>query len=194
MPKHWEPLWSEEYVLDRLWERYKRNLNMNHHAVHWEDCSLCGQAKKRFGSYDQALTALGLSKQLIRRMNIPFSTTPDVVSAIRERKSQGLPLNLQSLKVGPCRDSCLYKGALRLFGSWQVAIEASGMDYSSIKKHPVYSSSHDVAEEIKARYRRGLPLQYSKVERGSESDKSLLRAGIRYFGSWSNAQNVALAK
>jgi hypothetical protein len=187
MPPHWEPLWTEEYVLDRLMERYKRKLSMHHHAIHNHDANLCGHAKKRFGTYDHALERLGLNPELIRRVCVPFHTTESICAAITERRKQGKRLNLHSVKVGASRDSKLYKGALRLFGSWRKAIEATGMDYDTIRQLPIYSEPVDVIEEVQHRQKEGRTLKYSGIERGPEADKTLLRAACRHFGSWGEA-------
>ncbi|MGE3063922.1 MAG: hypothetical protein AB7T10_09875, partial [bacterium] len=68
--------------------------------------------------------------------------------------------------------------AERLFGSWQKAVEYSGIDYDKIRKTEKWSKTR-IIEEIKMRWKRGEPLNASTVKRDYNA---LICAGCKYFG------------
>lgn len=76
----------------------------------------------------------------------------------------------------------LYGAAVRHFGSWKKAIEASGLDYQRVrKKHPLgYWSAQTVIEQIGK-----LQKMHSAFVRKNNAD--LYNAGLRIFGSWEKA-------
>ncbi|MEM7394424.1 MAG: hypothetical protein AAF492_18975, partial [Verrucomicrobiota bacterium] len=129
MPDHWESLWSNEYVLDRLWERHLRGLPMNHAAIYDLEPSLLSQIDRRFGSFEQALERLGLEPDDVRVRKRPscLQSREEVIEAILARRRSELSLNMRSLLVGNEADTALYKRAQRLFGNWRSAVESAGL-------------------------------------------------------------------
>ena len=83
--------------------------------------------------------------------------------------------------------SDVYAAAERLFGSWENAIEACGLNYKDIKKYQTWSKERVIAE-IKAAQAAGTQLgsQYTQ-----NHNKPLYMAAIKRYKSWSNALRKA---
>ncbi|HCE43582.1 MAG TPA: hypothetical protein DET40_08540 [Lentisphaeria bacterium] len=77
----------------------------------------------------------------------------------------------------------VYAAAERMFGSWGSAIEACGLDYSSIRKYRIWSDAA-VLVEIKKVYMEKQPLSSNHVQK---NNKSLYMAAVKRFRSWGAA-------
>ncbi len=75
----------------------------------------------------------------------------------------------------------VHAAAVRIWGSWRDAIEACGLDYSTIRKYRVWSDKQ-VLEEIVELHKLHSPLSSKLVQ---TEHKPLYMAAIRRFGSWS---------
>ena len=87
---------------------------------------------KLFDSWGRAIQAAGLDSAGIVQWAQRFRTKADILRAIRRRKRARLPLQSTKVQKGPERDYGLHKASERLFGGWQKAVEAAGVDYSKI--------------------------------------------------------------
>lgn len=119
-----------------------------------------------------------------------FPTRRAVIAKIQERRELRLPLNYSSLKG---RGSGLLSAAKRLFGSWDKAIEAAGLDPAKIRKKPmkIYTSPELVLAGIRKRAQANLPLNATAVFCGPHSWPSLHARAVRYFGCWDKAIEAA---
>ena len=66
-----------------------------------------------------------------------------------------------------------------MFGSWKDAIEAAGLDYSTIRRYRRWSRDK-VIKTIKEIYAKGKPINSSFVQK---SNKPLYMAAIKRFGN-----------
>lgn len=191
-PPHWEPLWTSEYVLDRLWDRYAKGLPMHSEAVSLHDQRLHKQATIRFGSFDNALRRLGLNPEEIRRVPLPLKTKKEVLDAIARRRRLNLPLAPTRVFFGyKDSDGVLYMGAVRLFGSWRKAIEAAGLDYDATRIKSKYPTPESVAHEIRRRHELGVSVKTSDIQHGEQRDTALYSQGDKFFRSWKKAIKAA---
>lgn len=82
----------------------------------------------------------------------------------------------------------LYGAVVRLFGSWQKAVEAAGFNYADVRiRNPFRKWSRKaIVAEIKRRQKRGLALNAREV---CKDDYALYKAAKRYFGrgGWDKA-------
>src|SRR5438128_542172 len=58
---HWEPIWTPEYVLDRIAELQRQKLPLNYDWMEQHEKALTGHAIRHFGSWDDALRRVGLA-------------------------------------------------------------------------------------------------------------------------------------
>lgn len=84
----------------------------------------------RFGSWGAGLAAAGLDREKHNRRGIDW-TRDRVVAAIAECRAAGAPLNAKAVE----RDwFTLLLYARRLFGSWDAALSAAGLDPATVRK------------------------------------------------------------
>lgn len=189
---HWEPLWSDEYVLDRIVELRRLGFDINCKAA-FDGDRVFAQARKRFGSWDAALQRAGLEPSEIRRQVPPRDwNARRVVSEITRRHREGLPLYAQAVEVGDHRDvELLWKGR-QFFGSWEKAIRAVKIDYEAVRWRPVrkYPTPESVLKEIRRRKKAGEPLSLSRVK-APGGDSNLRHRASEYFGGWRQAVEAA---
>ena len=190
---HWEPLWTPEYVLDRIHELHRCGFDVNFKAIYYRD-TVAEQAPRHFGSWDAALEAIGLQPDRIRLRHIwGFWTPKRILRGILARKKSGVPLSIARMREEPRNGVPLLSAAMLVFGSWQRAIEAAGLDYSTIRlSQPArYPTCRAVIKEIRRRRRAGLPVNISAVESGPHKDCALVGAAQRLLGGWRQAVEKA---
>lgn len=85
----------------------------------------------------------------------------------------------------------LLSAGIRYFGSWQEAIEWSGLDYSQIRKDRPWNKKK-IIRLIQELYQKGEDLSWRYISQES-SYTALAAAAVKkkYFGSWENAIKAA---
>jgi hypothetical protein len=81
----------------------------------------------------------------------------------------------------------VYAAACRLFGSWENAIEACGLDYEKIRKYRQWSKTK-IIDEIKRLHKESEPLNSINVQK---KHKPLYMAAVKRFKSWGKAVKTA---
>lgn len=133
------------------------------------DYRLALAAKRRFGSWNEAVRAAGLVDCLRVRQPARHWTRQDVVEAIKQCEASGRPLTEFAMEC-----PAVVSAARRHFGRWAWAAEASGLK----PKYHAWTRDKIVAE-IRRRQQAGRSL--SSCEKDNER---LVSAAYRYFGSW----------
>lgn len=108
-----------------------------------------------------------------------------VVEAIHERVRVG-----QSLNVGAAQadGKGLSQQARIRFGSWDAALEAAGIDPTTVRRARTWTRD-DVVKEIRARHRAGRPLTFKA---SMAEEPRLVKAAQRLFpASWAKALSAA---
>ena len=115
--------WSDDAVLREIRRRRRLGLPLNAEAVVCDvGQALVHQARKRFGSWDEALREAGLEPDRIRKWQV--WTHERVIAAIRERAKAGKSLRRKDVFA---EDPKLVKAAARKFPySWERAVAAAG--------------------------------------------------------------------
>ena len=158
-----------------------------------------------FGGWGKAATAAGIDRREYHEWNRNspafYRTKEEVIEGIRWRHGEGYQMNARALATGDEMDAPLITSARKLFGNWQNAIEAAGLDYTefvrkkqdySIKKvHKQYPTKEDVIAGIKQRIKEGKKLNVRSMKHGDDRDHPLSRSANDLFGSWDNALKAA---
>lgn len=116
---------------------------------------------------------------------------PEVVTrAIQDRASASKPLNAKAVEV---ENSRLIAAARRLFGNWNSALVAAGVDPASVRPQStrVPRGSWDresIIEQIRRYSANAIPLYAHHIR---SIDNRLVSAAHYYFGSWSKALEAA---
>jgi len=126
---HWEPLWTDEYALDRLAELGHRGVSLHVSSIEEYECGLYLQLCRRFGSYEAALGRIGLKPKDIRLIPCTKEWSEErIVEILRQLQTAGEDL-------APSRvESSLYRAATRVFKGYDKALTAAGMDPSKLYK------------------------------------------------------------
>ena len=114
--------WTADAVLREIRRRHRQGFPLNAKAVVRDvGQALVQQARKRFGSWDEALREAGLEPDRIRKSRV--WTRDRVVAAIRERAKAGMSLRRKDVLA---EDPKLVKAATRKFPhSWECAVAAA---------------------------------------------------------------------
>ena len=162
--------WDHATVLDALRDRQEQGLPLS--TLRHDDAGLYVAAARYFGSWRKALAAIGVHVPPQRRL-----THEQLLAELRAEYEPpgGQPRSLARLKR-------LRSPASSIFGSWESALKAAGLDHHIATRW----SRQRIIACIRDYQREGRPL--TSVWR---SDKPLFRAGIRYFGNWQSALAAA---
>jgi hypothetical protein len=120
---------SKDTVIEALRERSLAGKPMNAGSLQKDSYGLYHAYKVLFGSYDAGMKAAGLKSDRRQRSFPPWSKE-SVVEAVLRRELKGLPLNAGSLKG---THQSLLRAAKKFFGSWDVALEAAGIDPKEVR-------------------------------------------------------------
>jgi hypothetical protein len=170
-------LWTDERVIASIQERYIHG--QPKHIQGLGDIRLANAAKRRFGSWANAVQAAGLTNRVPIAKPLKRWSQGTVVQAIQQAVSDGIRLSDIS-KV----DQGLYNAAKTHFGTWGEALKAAGAQPRRRK----WSKQAIIAE---IRHRRSLG---QTLASGHPSTIALAGAAWRYFGSWSAALAAASAR
>lgn len=186
---HWEPVWSPEYCLDRLREYARREGPLNFTAIAKRDKNLAMKILAYHGSWDRALSKIGLNPLQIRKVRPQRSWSKVAVLAeLKNRRKTRQPLTTAALEKG---DTSLINACRRYFGSFYHALLAAEIQPSEVMMRPgAYGIEHRKALVEEARRVANL--------KGSQRWEAVLRLHQDYenivyacFGNWKSVAEVA---
>ncbi len=183
--------WTRNQVIEEIRKRRNEGKALNGNGVRKDEPSLYKAAIRLFGKYDLAILAAGLKPEMTRIAPPPPAYTREQIAAwITDRNQQGLSVTYKTMKTEYLR---MLKCARRLFGTWQQAVEAAGVDYSATFniRERRYSSDDSILTAIKERHKLGLSVRSLDVRKGDPRDPALLKAAVHRFGNWREALQVA---
>lgn len=112
---------------------------------------------------------------------MPDWTAERVVAAIRQIQQEGGRLNHAAV-----RRNSLSRAAVNLFGSWDAALQAAGIDAGAVRRCRKPWTRESMVQEIQRKHRAGEPLNAKDV-----SPEGMRMAARRLFGSWPAALRAA---
>lgn len=195
--KHWEPVYSLEYLLDRLKEYADLGFSINHDNLVLIDTSLPATLKKYAGlnDWDDAIRAIDLDPIDYRGLvhNDDF-TLSQFQAWLAERERAGKSCLYQDVVAERDhwqRRHMIAVWALRQYGSWAAALDQAGVDRSL----PIYGGRHnftkqDVLDRIKQLRRDGESLARKSVMVIPDG-MAIISAAVRDFGTWESALDAA---
>ena len=154
---HWEPIWSPEYVLDRVAEIHRMGMDVAFHSIQIRDGGLGEAARRYFQDWDVVLRRVGLDPFKIRKTIRPRMWT----------KARVLDELRASYKRGTFRSGRPQKGISSLF-------------FSMLQFFPTRRAAYQAAGIPPEAYKRARQPTYGKRER--ESLLKAVRAAARVKG------------
>jgi len=193
--RHWEPVWTREYALDRLAEYRRRGLPIHQSKLDQYDVALSQAIMRHCNGLKDAIVAIGLdplaiTKEAYYRLH-RYQDKESVIAGIKARQRRGLNLSRRALMGSGTEkktDCALFRYGGNLFGSWDKALRAAGIDpkvvrMSGLKKEK-YPSPESVIKELRERIKRKWPVNNGALWCGLDANITLARSGKYYFGSW----------
>ncbi len=165
-PRHW----TDQRVIAEIQERYVRGKPK--HIQGLGDIRLACAAKRRFGSWANAVAAAGLIDRIPIAKPLKRWSKQQVIDAIKRAIGEGIRLSDISK-----RDQGLYNAAKTHFGTWRAAMRAAG-----IQPFRRQWTKQLIIAEIRDRIKRGESLS-SRDRRNI----NMAAAANRHFGSWTTA-------
>lgn len=169
--------WTKHSVVESIQARLNANAPLNSRAVQKENPNLFRAACRRIGSWNNALSAAGIDVSTIRRQR-PEWTKEAIIRTIQSYVELGRPLNAEKVRPLSLRAS-----GYRLWGSWDGALRAAGLDPKLIRVKRAWTKI-DVLQEIASRVSGGLPINSAAVQKDGGS---LLIVARSIFGTWHEA-------
>ena len=193
---HWEPVYTPEYVLDRLHTYAQLGYWMDHDNFSEVDVGLIAAVSNYLGgNWDDGLRQIGLDPAEYRgHIRDDDFTREQFRHWLDDRERRG--------RMNTCGEVLAERDpwgrrpriavwAIRQYGNWAEALEKAGVDLS----RPVYGGHkypkpQSVVEEIRRLYAQGADLSF--VGTNVRAGGSLLTsAGSTFFGTWQAALDAA---
>jgi hypothetical protein len=195
--KHWEPVYSLEYLLDRLKEYADLGFSINHDNLVAIDTSLPVTLKKYAGltDWDDCIRAIDLDPVDYRGLVHSDDFTLSQFQAwLAERELAGQSCLYQDVVAERDhwqRRHLIAVWALRQYGSWAAALDQAGVD----RGLPIYGGRHhftkkEVLARIKQLRRDGTDLARKSVVLIPDG-MAIVTAAVRDFGTWESALDAA---
>ena len=180
--------WNPERVIQAIKNRQDGLLKLNAQAVALEDSRLIAAARRLFGSWNNALSAAGISPDSVRlkatrRPRGTWSRTV-IIEEIQRRAARKEQLNAHYMHQV---DNPLISAATYYFGSWAKALEASGLDPEVVRRNQA-RDPQQILGEIQENARTAESLRDFEIR---ERNRALYGAAQKYFGSWHRAVREA---
>jgi len=182
--------WTREAIVEEirdLWEAGESLSTRNLSRLGYSGMVTAAYRPGLFGSWREAVLAAGLDpKEAFRRQR--KWTRERILNRIRQLHAAGRDLSYAAAKREQ-QYLVTVASAPRFFGSWEAAIEAAGIDYSTVRKRKRWSREK-IIEHIREIHREGGQLSLADVKH-SHSALVAAAASPRYFGSWRAAVEAA---
>jgi len=180
-------VWDKTEILAGLKKLHKQGVDLSYNEMTKKMQPLISAAAYHFGSYRKAVEQSGIDyAQFVRR---PRWTKTAIIKLIKEAKRAGEELHWSA--VSHRRDDLGRAGFAslqqRLFGSWDRALHAAGLDADQINRYRKWTAD-TVVTELKARHRDSEPLNSGAIQK---EDPALHAAAVRYFNGFDQALRAA---
>jgi hypothetical protein len=120
---------TKEEIIEKILELHRQGEKLNDNHVRHNQRRLYDSARKRFKSWEFAITCAGLDYLEIRAVGKSL-TKDEIIEKILELHKEESVLNSYYVRQHQRK---LYTSALHRFTSWQAAVEHAKLDYNTIK-------------------------------------------------------------
>lgn len=180
-------VWDKPRIQKELKRLHQRGQNISYNALAKSHQSLVSAAAYHFGSYRTAVEKAGIEySQVVRR---PRWTKQGIIALIKggRRKNQDLHWSAVTKRRDELGKAAFASLQPRLFGRWDRALQAAGLDADEISRYRKWDRSSVVAE-LKEMRADGADLSSGAVQK---EDSGLHAAAVRHFGTYDKALQAA---
>lgn len=180
-------IWDKEEVVQALRRLQRSGADLSYNALARRKQALVSAAAYHFGSYRKAIEKAGIDYAGITRR--PRWNKQAIIDLIKQGRKRDVDLHWSA--VTKRRDD-LAKAAFaalqpRLFGSWDRALHAAGLDADEINRYRKWNRN-TIAFELRQRQRDHEPLNSGAIQR---DDPALHAAAVRHFINYDEALRAA---
>ena len=180
-------VWDKPEILSAIKKLYKQKKDLSYNAMTQRMQPLVSAAAYHFGSYRSAVEKAGIDYATVVRR--PRWTRPLIIGLIKNAKRKGDDLHWSA--VTKRRDD-LGRAAFaslqpRLFGSWDRALHAAGLDADEVNRYRKWNKN-TIVFELRGRAKEHEPLNSGAVQR---EDPGLHAAAVRHFATYDAALRAA---
>ena len=177
--------WSKESIALEILSMYESGESLNYSSIANNNLALLRAATRYFGTWEAAVQFAGLDYDAIRRYK--SWTRERIIARIQELHAQGVDLSWRNvcLNVDPQLAAAATKKSH--FGSWREALEASGLDYDTIRRYREWDDER-ILDMVREFHKDGKGLNAKNME---QEDITLITAARRRFDSWHQALSAA---
>jgi hypothetical protein len=180
-------VWNKNEILRELRRLHKKGDDLSYNGLSGRLQALVSAAAYHFGSYRRAIELAGIDYATILRR--PRWTRARIIALIKSARRRGDDLFWSA--VTRRRDE-LGKAAFaslqpRLFGKWQRALHAAGLDADDIARYRRWDRN-SITFELKSRAQDGQTLSSGSLQ---NEDPGLHAAAVRHFGGYDTALRAA---
>jgi hypothetical protein len=179
--------WDKDQILSNLRKLHREGKDLSYTQLARKHQPLVSAAAYHFGSYRDAVEKAGIDyADVVRR---PRWTKQQIIRLIKQARREGEDLHWSAVtrrgdELGRAAFASLQK---RLFGSWDRALAAAGLDADEISQYRKWDKD-SIVFELRSRFRESEPLNSGAVQK---EDPGLHAAAVRHFGSYDNALRAA---
>jgi hypothetical protein len=176
-------IWDDDAILKALRKLHKSGADLSYNALAKRKQSLVSAAAYHFGSYRKAVERAGIDYAAVTRR--PRWSRPAIIRLIKEGKRGGEDLHWSAVtrrrdELGKAAFASLQQ---RLFGSWDRALHAAGLDADEINRYRKWNKT-TIVYELRIRARDHLPLNSGALQ---HDDPGLHAAAVRHFSTYDGA-------
>jgi hypothetical protein len=180
-------VWDKPKILQKIKQLHRGGKDLSYNAMCRQMQSLVSAAAYHFGSYRNAVLRAGIDYATVTRR--PRWTRQAIIQLIKQGRRKGQDLHWSA--VTQRRDE-LGKAAFaslqpRLFGRWDRALTAAGLDAGEISQYRKWDRNA-IVSELRHRRQEDEAMNSGALQR---EDPGLHAAAVRHFGAYDAALSAA---
>lgn len=180
-------IWDKDQVTKALRQLHRSGADLSYNSLSRSKQSLVSAAAYHYGSYRKAVEKSGIDYATVTRR--PRWTRVTIITLIKQARRKGEDLHWSAVTK---RGDELARAAFaslqpRLFGSWDRALHAAGLDADEINRYRKWTRD-GIILELRQRHRDRRPLNSGAIQR---EDPGLHAAAVRHFSGYDQALRAA---
>ena len=179
--------WTKDEIIKAIKKAFTQGRDLSYNAMAGKQQPLVSASAYHFGSYRKAVERAGVDYAEVTRR--PRWTRQRIIALIKAGKRTGDDLHWSAVtqrgdELGRAAFAALQP---RLFGSWDRALTASGLDSDEVNRYRKWDRE-SILFDLRSRYKDHQPLNSGTIQR---EDPGLHAAAVRHFGSYDESLRAA---
>jgi hypothetical protein len=180
-------VWDKDEILQAIRKLHKQKKDLSYNAMTRRTQPLVSAAAYHFGSYRAAVERAGIDYATVIRR--PRWTRPLIIALIKQarRKDEDLHWSAVTKRRDELGRAAFASLQPRLFGSWDRALHAAGLDADEVNRYRKWNKN-TIVFELRGRAKEHERLNSGAVQR---DDPGLHAAAVRHFSNYDTALRAA---